>query len=120
VNLELLKMRAVLMRHTSPIKGSECRTANLELLPAEDALIAKSVMLSDLAWAVTHQARRFQSVETKEGCGTKGCVMHLVPRTQEDETTQLVAAYVPPRTIREVVGEAIRRGFMRSAKGYGN
>ncbi len=114
MDIQKLLYRAVLIRSTSKVPGSEgCRTADeeeVELDGRTTKVRELGFYLSDGDWAADPEG-------LAEGCGTPGCVMHLeLDGDAADEHLVARTAYAP-RSVRELFRRGVARGWFRSG-GY--
>ena len=118
MNLQKLLYRTVLLRHTASVPGTEgCRTATV----GEVELNGRTTRTRELGFRLSDGDWAADPDELVEGCGTPGCVMHLVLQDADAVDMHVVAkaASAPPRDLRSLFRYGASRGWFKTG-GYAN
>ena len=107
MNLQTLRDRALLMRHTE-VQG-EHRIATSDEVVRD----GRTTKIREFAWYLEHRFWPLHPDRITALCGIEGCVAHLGYEKPEDTEEQVLADYRPPRTLVQIFRTGVNRGWFK-------
>lgn len=114
MNIQQLLHRAVLIRSTTKVQGTEaCRTADTE----EVELDGRTTKVRELGFYLSDGDWAADPEQLAESCDTPGCVMHLELGGDAADEHLVARTAFAPRSVKALFRMGVARGWFR-AGGY--